>query len=72
MEFKSFEEILDFAIGRERDAARFYGLMAEKTADVATRKFFQEMVGRRRSTRPSWKPSRRASSRASPPRSLPR
>ena len=48
MEFNSIEEVLDFAIRQEQEAARFYGFMAEKTADVVARKFFQEMVGEER------------------------
>ncbi len=48
MEFQSVEEVLDYAIEQERRAARFYELMAGKSADVVARKFFQEMVGEER------------------------
>ncbi len=44
MEFRSSDEVLDFAMGQERRAADFYGFMAEKTSDVVARKFFREMV----------------------------
>jgi rubrerythrin len=37
-------DILEFAIGREAEAAEFYMAMAEKVKDQATQKFFEELV----------------------------
>ena len=42
-EFKSVDDIIDFAMGKEQEAADLYRDMATKVESAATRKFFQEL-----------------------------
>ncbi|MFH1686879.1 MAG: ferritin family protein [bacterium] len=45
MKFKSVDEILDFAIQKEQDAADFYTSLAEKMAREHMKKIFLEFAG---------------------------
>lgn len=44
MEFKSIQEILEFAISKEQASVRFYKDLALKMADSATRSLFETLV----------------------------
>ena len=45
MKYRSFQEALNFAIGREQAANSFYRLLAERARQPATRAMFEELAG---------------------------
>ena len=44
MQFKTFEEILEFAIGQERAAQLFYTHLADEAADPERRRYYSELA----------------------------
>lgn len=44
MNFQSFQEVIGFAIEKEKEAAAFYTELAQKTSFAGVRKFLEEMA----------------------------
>ena len=47
MSFKSFEEIIDFALEKEKEAAAFYTDAAKQTSFAGVKESLEEMAQRR-------------------------